>query len=99
MAVEVRVPKEIKEYKEKIIAGLSMKQLMSVGIAIVVNILIGIIFIKVLGMSMEIVSWLMILCSLPIVSFGWFRKNGLSFKIYLGNFLKYHFTPGKRTKE
>ncbi len=98
MAVEVRVPKDIKEYKEKIIAGMSMKQLLSVGIAIGINCMISLIFIKFLGYSMEVVSWIMIGCSIPIVAFGWFKKDGLSFKQFLYYFFSYHFSPGKRYK-
>lgn len=98
MAVEVRVPKDIKEYKEKIIAGMSMKQLLTVGIAIGVNAIISLIFMRFLGYSMEIVSWIMIICSIPIVAFGWLKKDGLSFKQFLYYFFSYHFSPGKRYK-
>ncbi|WP_429960180.1 PrgI family protein [Enterococcus sp. AZ012] len=99
MAVEVRVPKDIKEYKEKIIAGMSMKQLFSVGIAIGVNSFISILFIKLLGYSMDTVSWIMIICSIPIVAFGWFKKDGLNFKQFIYYFFLYHLSPGKRYKK
>ncbi|OTP24864.1 PrgI family protein [Enterococcus mundtii] len=98
MAVEVRVPKDIKEYKEKIILGMSMKQLVSVSIAIGINILISVVFIGFLGYSMEIVSWMMILSSIPVVAFGWLKKDGLSFQKFLYYFFHYHLLPGKRYK-
>ncbi len=44
MAIEVKVPKDIKEYKEKIIAGMNLKQLLCLTIAAGVNILISLIF-------------------------------------------------------
>lgn len=96
MAIEVKIPKDIKEYKEKIIAGMSMKQLLSVSIAITLNIVLSVVLIKILGLSMDIASWFMIILSIPIVSFGWFKKNGLSFEVFLKYFLRYHFSPGKR---
>ncbi|MBF0015420.1 PrgI family protein [Enterococcus casseliflavus] len=96
MAVEVRVPKDIKEYKEKIIGGMSMKQLFSVGVAIVVNSVISLVFIRFLGYSMDVVSWLMIVFSIPIVAFGWFKKDGLSFQQFLYYFFSYHFSSGRR---
>lgn len=99
MAIEVKVPKDIKEYKEKIIAGMSMKQLVSVSIAIVLNITLSVVLIKFMGLSMDIASWVMIICSIPIVSFGWFKKNGLSFDKYMKCLIRYHFSPGKRQQK
>ena len=34
MSIEVRVPEEIKDYKESIIAGLSIRQLLCGGVAL-----------------------------------------------------------------
>ncbi len=99
MAVEVKVPKDIKEYKEKIIAGMNLKQLLCISIAAGVNVGLSLIFIGWLNLTLEIVSWLMILCSLPIVSFGWFKRNGLTFEVYVRHFLKYHFSAGVRKKK
>ena len=99
MAIEVKVPKDIKEYKEKIIAGMSMKQLLSVSVAIVLNIVLSVVLIKILGMSMDIARWFMIILSIPVVSFGWFRKHGLAFEVFMKYFLKYHLNPGKKVKK
>ncbi|MGM9903816.1 hypothetical protein A5844_002677 [Enterococcus sp. 10A9_DIV0425] len=99
MAVEVKVPKDIKEYKEKIIAGMNLKQLLCLSIAASVNIVISLIFIGWLKIPMVITSWLMIITSIPIVSFGWFKRHGLTFEVYLKHFFKYHFSPGVRTKK
>jgi hypothetical protein len=99
MAIEVKVPKDIKEYKEKIIAGMNLKQLLCLCIAGGLNILIALIFIAWLKLPMEIVSWLMILVSIPIVSFGWFKRNGLTFEVYLKQFFKYHVSTGTRKKK
>ena len=98
MAIEVKIHKDINEYQEKIIMGMSMKQLISVLIAIVVNFLIGFFMIRVLGLEMMVVSWFMIIASIPIVAFGWYKKNGMSFKVYINYFLKYHLGTGKRTR-
>lgn len=98
MAVEVKIPKDIKEYKEKVIAGMNLKQLLCLSIAAGVNILISLVFVAWLKIPMEIISWLMILSSIPIVSFGWFKRNGLTFDVYLKYFFKYHFSPGTRQK-
>lgn len=99
MAVEVKVPKDIKEYREKVIAGMTLKQLLCLSIAAGVNIVISLIFIAWLKIPMEITSWLMILSSIPNVSFGWFKRNGLTFEVYIKQFFKYHFSPGIRKKQ
>lgn len=99
MAVEVKIPKDIKEYKEKVIAGMNLKQLLCLAIASGVNVVISLIFIAGLKIPMEITSWFMILASIPIVSFGWFKRNGLTFDIYLKQFFKYHVAPGTRKKK
>lgn len=99
MAVEVKVPKDIKEYREKVIAGMTLKQLLCLSIAAGVNIVISLIFIAWLKIPMEITSWLMILSSIPIVSFGWFKRNGLTFEVYIKQFFKYHFSPDIRKKQ
>lgn len=99
MAVEVKVPKDIKEYKEKVIAGMNLKQLFCLSIAAGVNIVISLIFIAWLRIPMEITSWIMILSSLPIVSYGWFKRNGVTFEVYIRHFFRYHLSPGVRKKK
>ncbi|MEY8445728.1 PrgI family protein [Enterococcus ratti] len=99
MAIEVKVPKDIKEYKEKVIAGMNLKQLFCLCIAGGVNIAIALVFIAWLKIPMEITSWLMILVSIPIVSFGWFKRNGLTFEVYIKQFFKYHLSTGTRKKK
>ena len=99
MAIEVKVPKDIKEYKEKVIAGMNLKQLLCLCIAGWVNVAIALIFIAWLKMPIEIISWLMIIASIPIVSFGWFKRNGLSFEVYVKQFFKYHISTGTRKKK
>lgn len=99
MAIEVKVPKDIKEYKEKIIAGMNLKQLLCLCVAGGLNIVIALVFIAWLKIPMEIISWLMIIVSIPVVSFGWFKRNGLTFEVYIKHFFKYHLSTGTRKKK
>ncbi len=99
MAIEVKVPKDIKEYKEKVIAGMNLKQLLCLTIAGGVNIFISLVFVVWLKIPMEITSWLMILVSIPIVSFGWFKRNGLNFETYIKHLFKFHLSAGVRKKK
>ncbi|MFC0234346.1 PrgI family protein [Vagococcus entomophilus] len=99
MAIEVKVPKDIKEYKEKIMFGMTIKQLITLLIAIGVNIALAFLFITVYGLEMNSISWVMILVSLPILSFGWVRRNELSFFAFLQILLKYHSDPNRLEKQ
>lgn len=99
MAIEVKVPKDIKEYKEKVMFGMTIKQLITLLIAIGVNIALAFLFITVYGFEMNSISWVMILVSLPILSFGWVKRNELSFFAFLKILLKYHSDPNRLEKQ
>ncbi|MBO1301329.1 MULTISPECIES: PrgI family protein [unclassified Enterococcus] len=94
MAIEVKVHKDVREYKERIVAGMSVRQLGFLSIAVLTNIVISIVFVRFFGYSMDVISWLMILVSMPIVAFGWLKKEGLPFERYLKYFFIYHLDQG-----
>ncbi|EOH61656.1 MULTISPECIES: PrgI family protein [Enterococcus] len=94
MAIEVKVHKDVREYKERIVAGMSVRQLGFLSVAVLINIVISFVFVRFFGYSMDVISWLMILVSMPIVAFGWLKKEGLPFERYLKYFFIYHFDQG-----
>jgi len=89
MAIEVRIPKEITEYKEKVLFGLSVRQLICLSLAVVVGVGSYLLLTKVLGISMDIASYVIILEAIPLMAIGFIKKNGLTFEKYFVLFLRH----------
>ena len=92
--IEVKVPMEIEDYKGKIIAGLSLRQLIFGGIAIGCGTPV---FFLLKDFNQDIALYAAMLTALPSGLMGFVKKDGHTFdeliKIYL-----YAFTrPSKRT--
>jgi len=95
--LEVKIPAEIHDYKSKIIAGLSVRQLIAVGVAFLVAVPLGI-----LGkgrISEEILPWIIILAVAPCVGFGWFKFQGMNFEDYMRSWITFNLMPQKRVYE
>lgn len=91
MALETRIPKEITEYREKIVFGLSGRQLISVAAALAVVGATGFLLWYVLGINFSIVEYILILEAMPIVAFGFVRKDGMPLENYLLILFRYNF--------
>ncbi|GIP52977.1 PrgI family protein [Paenibacillus vini] len=89
MAIEVRIPKEITEYKEKILFGLSIRQLICFSLAIVLSIGSYLLLTKVFYLSMDAASYVIIIESIPLMAIGFVRKNGFPFEKYFALFLRH----------
>lgn len=92
--LEVWVPKEITEYQEKIIFGLSLRQLLTFAAALAVAIPSYLALKKSVGQSMA--GYVVILEALPFFAIGFIRKNGFSFEKYIGLILAHNFRTKKR---
>ena len=96
MALEIRVNKEIQDYKESIFMGLSMRQLFFSALAAGMAVLIYFSFKGLLGT--ELVSWLCIVGALPFALLGFFRYHGMNFEQFVGAFIYSEFIcSGVRT--
>ena len=84
--IEVKIPKEIRQYKESIFFGLSARQffctILAVGIAAGVYLLLG----PVIGR--ETASWLCIVLAAPAAMAGFFGYNGMNFEQFLWAVIK-----------
>lgn len=94
ISLEVRVPKEITEYKEKIIFGLSIRQLFSFLIAISVGFASYYLTSRLFGK--EVASYVVILITMPIFAFGFFKKDGFPFEKYIVIMIKQKLGDNKR---
>lgn len=84
--IEVKIPKEVRQHKETIFFGLSVRQFLcsaiAVGIAAGIYLLLG----PVIGK--ETASWLCILAAAPFAIAGFFSYNGMTLERFLWAVLK-----------
>ncbi len=79
--IEIKIPKEIRDYKEKFLFGLTVRQFFSVAAALAICIPLYIFGKEPLGT--DLMSWLIILIAAPIFAFGFFKFNGMQFEQFL----------------
>jgi len=95
MAIEIKIPKDIREYKEKWVLGLTLRQAICTVIAIGVSIPLYRYGVKIVGQ--EIISWVVILTAVPIFLIGYFKYNGMPFEQFALIWFKINFIyPEKR---
>ena len=94
ISLEVRVPKEITEYKEKILFGLSIRQLFSFIFATLIGFLSYYLSFKFFGK--DVASYVVILITMPVFAFGFFKKDGFTFEKYIVIILRQKLGNNKR---
>jgi hypothetical protein len=92
--IEVRIPKEIREYKEKLFFGFDMRQCVSTGIAMIVCVPLYVYGQKYV--DADILSWLILLIAAPLILIGFFNFNQMPFEKFVIVWLKMQFNPQKR---
>jgi len=97
MSIEVRIPKEIKEYKEKIIFGLNLRQLICVFVGSLIC-LSTFFFIKPI-VGVDLASDIIIIEAVPIFAFGFIKVRSFNFETYAKIFIKHKLGKNKRTYE
>ena len=93
MSLETRIPKEINDYREKIVFGLSARQLAAVGVAVAVVGLTAFFFYYLLGIDLKILEYILILEAMPIIAVGFIRHNGLDFEDLARIWVNHRFGP------
>lgn len=92
--IEIRIPKEIKNYREKLFFGLTLRQCICAGAALLVCVPLYIFGNKIL--PQEAVSWLVIFIAAPLMFAGFFRYNDMQFEQFAVELFYYYFMPQKR---
>jgi hypothetical protein len=95
--IEVKIPAEIDDYKEKVIFGLTIRQVASIGGALVVGIPIGVFGGNVL--PADLVQWCVILAVAPIIAWGFATYKGMRFEEFVKVMFMFYFLPQKRVYE
>lgn len=76
--IEIKIPKEITEYKEKFLFGLTVRQFISVAAALAVCVPLYIFGKDYIGDDGA--GWLVLLFAAPIFGFGFVKYNGMTFE-------------------
>lgn len=94
MAIEIKIPKEIKEYKETFLFGLTVKKFVSLAAALLICVPLYI-FGKNF-MPDEIVSWAVIIVGAPILGIGFVTYHNMTFTQFVKRLFDMNFHPQKR---
>lgn len=93
--IEVKVPKEVRAYKEKIIGPFTLRQLVSGLIAFPIVIPLFIFLLDKFGQ--QIASYICMAVGGPLLLIGFYEKNGQPFEKYMKQILRFYFVlPQKR---
>ena len=92
--IEIRIPKEIKNYREKLFFGLTLRQCLCAGAALLICVPLYIFGNRFL--PQEAVSWVVILVAVPLMLTGFFRYNDMMFEHFAAEWLFQNLTPQKR---
>ena len=92
--IEIRIPKEIKNYREKLFFGLTLRQSICAGVALLICVPLYIFGNKFI--PQEALSWLVILIAAPLMLAGFFRYNDMNFEQFAVEFIYHNFTSQKR---
>ena len=93
--IEIRIPKEIRTYKEKLFFGLNLRQLCCTVIAVIVNVPLYWFGKDYIGA--DTASWIVILVAMPLFMIGYFNYNGMTFEQFIKSVIQQEFIyPQKR---
>lgn len=92
--IEIRIPKEIKNYREKLFFGLTLRQSICASVAFLICVPLYIFGNKYI--PQEVLSWLVILIAAPLMLAGFFRYNDMTFEQFAVEFIYHNFTSQKR---
>lgn len=95
--IEVKIPKEIQEYKSKLIFGMTTRQIIAIAGMFAIGVPLG-----VLGyghISNDTLTWLVMLVVVPFAGWGWFTFKDMKFEVFMKSFLSLNFLPQRRVYE
>jgi hypothetical protein len=99
MAISVPIPKEITEYEEKIMFGLSLRKLVCFSSAVVLGVGTYFLCTKVLGLTMDTASYIIIAEAMPLMAFGFIKKDGMTFEKYAALLIRHKIGMNKLSYE
>jgi len=95
MAISVPIPKEIREYEEKIMFGLSIRKLICFSTAVVFSVGTYFLCTKLFGLTMDMTSYIIIIEAMPLMALGFIKKNGMPFEKYIALYVRHKIGMNK----
>lgn len=92
--MEVKINKEIREFKEQIYFGLSLRQFICSVLACAMSVFLYFCFNELLGV--EISSWICMLGAFPFVFIGFFHYNGMPAEKFILAWIRFNLLVPKR---
>lgn len=83
--MEIKINREVRNYKESIFFGMSLRQFICVLISCGLAVLVYFLFRSKLGL--EVTSWLCIAAALPFILIGFVKYNGMNFEDLIKEFI------------
>lgn len=83
---EIELNKEVLDYKESIFFGLSLRQFVCAGLAVMIAVIVWFMMREIL--AKEIRSWLCLILACPFAAAGFFSFNGLTLEQFLWQMMK-----------
>lgn len=95
MALSTHIPKEITDYKERIVGDFSGRQLIALtGIAATIGIsYFGLV--RLLHVTMSVYPYIAAVLCAPIFAFGFYRKSNMPFEQYINLLLRHYLGNNK----
>ena len=97
MDLEIKVNKEILDYNESIILGLSFRQLLCSLAAISMAVAVYMLLNEMLGR--ELVSWVCLIAAAPFAVAGFYKYQGMTIEKFLAAVIKTQINSGIRVYE
>ena len=95
--IEIKVPKEIKDYKSKLFFGLSVRQFICTAAAL--GICVPLYIFGRRYFSDDVVSWVVIIIGAPLLFTGYFRYNEMNFEELAVEWIRFNFYDQRRKYE
>ncbi len=93
--ITVRIPDEIRKYKEKLIWGMTARQIICAALAILIC--VPLYFWGGKFIPEDIIAWAVILIAMPLFATGFIKINGLPMEKFAVAAFKFFVSPSKRT--
>jgi len=94
--IVVRIPQEIRKYKEAVLLGMNARQL--VAVVLTLGVCVPLFFFARAYIPDDVLSWIIIVIALPLLSIGFLRPNGMPAEKFFLTVLRSGFLyPARRT--